>query len=130
MVFADREARYIGARSREWIHDIALAKDVAKVEDVAGSEVVVEPDAKLVVVGGFVECGDESVAAQIGKRVVREKILGNWVDERNLVVGKRLWRGRENIEDLAVGTGTAGVHAVAVAIRSEERRVGKECRSR
>src|SRR5215510_1844801 len=85
--FAYGEAGNVSAGGGERIDDVALAEDVAKVQSVAGSEVVIEPDAELVIVSGFALRGDERVVAGgIGQWVESEDILGNGIDERNLVV--------------------------------------------
>ena len=114
--FAHGEAGYIRPGSGERIDDVALTEDVAEVQSIARSQIVVEAETELVVVGGFALCGDEGVGANVGERIESENVLRDGIDERHLVERQRLRRRRENVEDLAVGTGAVGIDAAAITI--------------
>jgi len=101
--FADGKAGNVGAGGRKRVDYISLAENVAEVQSVTGSEVVIEANAELIVVGGLAERGDKSIAAGVGRRKKRQKILRDGTDEGNLVERQRLRRRREDIVELAIG---------------------------
>ena len=101
MLFANRKSRNVCARCGKRIYNISLAENVPEIEHIARREVVVKADSELVVVGRSVLRRNKIISTQVWLRIEREQILGNGVDEWELVERKRV--AAKFIEDLAVG---------------------------
>src|SRR5580765_454917 len=102
MFFAHRKSGNVGAGCGKGVDDISLAENVAEIQYVPRGQIVIEAHAELIVVGGFILGGDESVVTDVGLRVVPQQVLRNGIDERQLVERERLRSGSEQKENLPI----------------------------
>lgn len=102
LVHANRKSRDVCPIARKRVGLAALPEAVAEVQSVAVGEVMVNADAELVGIADERLSADVDEWAGIGERIIGQQILGNGIDERQLVVGNRL--ARELIEKLATLT--------------------------
>jgi hypothetical protein len=110
MLFADGKSGNVRAGRGKRIENISLAENVTEIPDVSRRQVMIEPHAKLIVVGGFVQRGEKRIFASIRQRIIRQQVL------RDRIIGERKLVERHRLVGKLVGQLVDGLIRLRIAV--------------